>query len=320
MKADWEKRFNDSSLVIQFEYIGATGNYIMLKCKTCGEEFRRGRTLLTRTELHSCSCPKCKNNQFGFKGPIIAEPEYVQQIVDMYSAGIEQKEITETTGQSYFTVRYWLKKKGLYDPNRRQTGKVNRPDSNNRVNNAHKQEVENARVIRQTQEDAARAKKRKEYEKQLEIWRKVREERELEKERKIDELHTCPICHKTFTIREYAESAGIDPIRILNIEYCSDKCRHKGHKTGKHIERAKLHGCEWESGVTLSKLLKRDGLRCALCGELCDPNDTSWGNGSGPLYPSMDHKIPLAKGGTHTWDNVQVAHLICNSFKNIKFV
>lgn len=27
---------------------------------------------------------------------------------------------------------------------------------------------------------------------------------------------------------------------------------------------------------------------------------------------SIDHIRPLSKGGTHTWDNVQLAHLKCN--------
>lgn len=39
------------------------------------------------------------------------EPLFVQQIVDMYSSGKNQKEIVETTGQKYSVVRYWLKKK-----------------------------------------------------------------------------------------------------------------------------------------------------------------------------------------------------------------
>jgi 5-methylcytosine-specific restriction endonuclease McrA len=26
----------------------------------------------------------------------------------------------------------------------------------------------------------------------------------------------------------------------------------------------------------------------------------------------MDHAFPLGKGGTHTWDNIQLSHLICN--------
>jgi 5-methylcytosine-specific restriction endonuclease McrA len=34
-----------------------------------------------------------------------------------------------------------------------------------------------------------------------------------------------------------------------------------------------------------------------------------------PDAPTVDHIIPLAKGGTHTWDNVQLAHWSCNSDK-----
>ena len=48
------------------------------------------------------------------------EPLFVQQIVDMYSSGKNQKEIVEATGQSYCVVQYWLKKKGIYDSSRRQ--------------------------------------------------------------------------------------------------------------------------------------------------------------------------------------------------------
>lgn len=52
---------------------------------------------------------------------MLIEPLFVQQIVDMYSDGKSQKEIVETIGQTYNVVRYWLKKKDLYDQNRRQT-------------------------------------------------------------------------------------------------------------------------------------------------------------------------------------------------------
>ena len=33
------------------------------------------------------------------------------------------------------------------------------------------------------------------------------------------------------------------------------------------------------------------------------------------LYPTIDHIIPLSKGGTHTWNNVQLAHMCCNAGK-----
>jgi 5-methylcytosine-specific restriction endonuclease McrA len=34
-----------------------------------------------------------------------------------------------------------------------------------------------------------------------------------------------------------------------------------------------------------------------------------------PTAPTVDHIIPLARGGSHTWDNVQLAHHLCNSLK-----
>jgi len=34
-----------------------------------------------------------------------------------------------------------------------------------------------------------------------------------------------------------------------------------------------------------------------------------------PLSMSIDHIIPLSRGGTHEPDNVQLAHFICNSIK-----
>ena len=53
---------------------------------------------------------------------------------------------------------------------------------------------------------------------------------------------------------------------------------------------------------------------------MCDLNDHSWSKYSGPMYPSIDHIIPMSKGGGHIWSNVQVAHIICNSIKSDKAV
>lgn len=98
---------------------------------------------------------------------------------------------------------------------------------------------------------------------------------------------------------EYLKSGGKD--------YRQFKCAHK--------RRAIKFGCEYDPSVTLRALIKRSGLKCAICGEICDPNDHSWSKYCGPLYPTIDHIIPMSKGGGHTWNNVQVAHAICNSLK-----
>ena len=37
---------------------------------------------------------------------------------------------------------------------------------------------------------------------------------------------------------------------------------------------------------------------------------------AGNYYPSIDHVIPLSKGGIDTWNNVRLSHRICNSLKS----
>ena len=69
---------------------------------------------------------------------------------------------------------------------------------------------------------------------------------------------------------------------------------------------------EHDEGITWKAVAKRNGsMKCEICGGECDPNDRRWGC-SGPLYPSVDHITRLVDGGTHTWDNVRLAHCNCN--------
>ncbi len=65
--------------------------------------------------------------------------------------------------------------------------------------------------------------------------------------------------------------------------------------------RAKLLGVECDDTITLAKVFKMAGGTCAIC--------EGWVQ---PRKASIDHTYPLGKGGTHTWDNVQLVHLICN--------
>lgn len=137
-------------------------------------------------------------------------------------------------------------------------------------------------------------------------------EKELEKERAklirsfllIKEIKTpkkCACCGKVFY------SAFSDK------KYCSEHCKKCGN--GSIKRRCKKYGAAFDSSVTPEKIFARDCYKCRICGRMCDMHDTSWNGFIGALYPTIDHIIPLAKGGSHTWDNVQCAHAICNSAK-----
>lgn len=71
---------------------------------------------------------------------------------------------------------------------------------------------------------------------------------------------------------------------------------------------------EYDGSVTLKRVREKYSDICQICGKLVD--DTAIENGHiKRMYPTIDHIIPLSKGGTHTWGNVQLAHMSCNAGK-----
>ncbi|MFY1686497.1 HNH endonuclease [Plantactinospora sp. WMMB782] len=74
-----------------------------------------------------------------------------------------------------------------------------------------------------------------------------------------------------------------------------------------HIRRARKLSRPVEK-FSASEIFERDGWRCGICGakirrSLAHPH---------PMSVSLDHKVPLSKGGAHTRANCQAAHLRCN--------
>lgn len=109
--------------------------------------------------------------------------------------------------------------------------------------------------------------------------------------------------------------------------YCSKKCRKRAQskrnherdrvagRSSSHRSRARKAGVAYDPAITLKKLWNRDGGICQICGMPCNWEDKAYG-ASGPTHPSIDHIVPLSKGGSHTWGNVQLAHHYCNSIKS----
>lgn len=67
----------------------------------------------------------------------------------------------------------------------------------------------------------------------------------------------------------------------------------------------------WIAPKVRDAVFERDGWACQLCGEqvdrAADPN--------GDWYPSLDHIVPQAKGGSHAMENLRTAHRWCNSIR-----
>lgn len=71
-------------------------------------------------------------------------------------------------------------------------------------------------------------------------------------------------------------------------------------------QRSRRHGGQTDF-VIYEAILRRDGYVCHIC--------------KGAVLPEQlhfDHIIPLSKGGSHTEDNIAVAHSACNNRKNAK--
>ncbi|MFJ5564816.1 HNH endonuclease [Lysinibacillus xylanilyticus] len=110
--------------------------------------------------------------------------------------------------------------------------------------------------------------------------------------------------------------------------YCSDECfKRNKNKRRELMKRSKFKILKsknlYDPSITLEKLIQIEKNVCYLCGGQCDSNDfTMDDRGSsfitGSNYPSIEHVIPISKGGTHTWDNVKLAHHYCNSIKRDK--
>lgn len=75
-------------------------------------------------------------------------------------------------------------------------------------------------------------------------------------------------------------------------------------KRNTQTRRARLRGA-FDEVVDLAVVRERDSGLCGICREPVTPEEES-----------LDHVVPLAKGGRHRYENVQLAHLSCNKRKN----
>ena len=146
--------------------------------------------------------------------------------------------------------------------------------------------------LEQRREQERQARKEA-YENQLEKWRIAREARKEANHRK----DFCIVCGKEYETYNPAQKT------------CSKECGKKLAHAHKHkrIPKSQLV----DKDITLEALYRRDSGVCYLCGGKCDWNDKT-DKSVGPAYPSIDHMMPISRGGLHSWANVKLAHFECN--------
>ena len=151
----------------------------------------------------------------------------------------------------------------------------------------------------------------------------LKEQKKIEKEKaKVEKLKKIEEDKKAkIKIVECAECGKKFKTTRVNSKCCSKECSKK-RENRKNEKRIYKNG-KPDLTITLTKLIKRDKNICHICGEKCNGKDFYYRDNifiAGEDYPSVDHVKPIAKGGTHTWDNVKLAHRRCNSEKRDKLI
>jgi hypothetical protein len=99
------------------------------------------------------------------------------------------------------------------------------------------------------------------------------------------------------------------------------KCRKKRARAGqvllhgkvkKHRHRARKYGVVYEP-INPIAVFERDGWRCQVCMVRTPRRLRGTHN---PRAPELDHRVAMASGGSHTWDNVQCCCRKCNIGKS----
>lgn len=151
-------------------------------------------------------------------------------------------------------------------------------------------DTDRRKVLREIQQKKAQEIKQKQKQERIEYWQQY------------SAIHFCEECGQAF------------PAFYPLTKYCSSKCANAAHRSKDRLKNITI-----DKGISVKRIARRDKNLCQLCGRPVDWNDYVIKDGvqiCGDYYPSRDHIIPISKGGLHKWDNVQLAHRICNIKKS----
>lgn len=119
----------------------------------------------------------------------------------------------------------------------------------------------------------------------------------------------CARCQKQ-TLKIF--KSGVDVTGESN-RFCSKKCLNNSRckSSGDKVRRERIRRQRKGKLPTRLQVYNKTEGKCGICHKHIDlslnfPHHNSF---------TVDHIIPIAKGGDHSFDNMQPAHMICNSTK-----
>lgn len=118
-------------------------------------------------------------------------------------------------------------------------------------------------------------------------------------------FRTCASCGSLFANR---------PHKTRPTDFCSEACRIAATRAQRLRRKCRERAATVET-VDPLKVLARDGWRCKLCGvKTPQAKRGTYADDA----PELDHIVPLARGGEHSYRNTQCACRRCNGAKGAK--
>lgn len=283
------------------EYLGgyeSKTSIIKLRCLRCGNEFeRRYDRLLQKKSEGKCGCPSCQTKEGR------AKQRFLSPNAEHARARLKEKgfELLEYSGADNKVKVKCLECGETFVHNSYHNlmtlNKSKRfcPVCNERDRIIAKANKEQARIIKARKEQSEATFNR--LKKRL--------------KRNVVVKHVCRNCGETFWGTQKQK-------------YCSRRCADRCNEKERQVRKdARINSRKKDSGITLEKVYRKANGFCYLCGCKTDLDDYIIKDGTfiaGNKYPSIEHIKPIAKGGTHTWNNVALACRICNSRKSDKTI
>lgn len=95
-----------------------------------------------------------------------------------------------------------------------------------------------------------------------------------------------------------------------------DDCRGKARRARNRIKTLKRQGVKTDKRITHEEVAERDNFVCYLCDAVVDMSLPR----TSKLGATLDHVIPVSKGGEDCLENLRLAHWICNIRKSDKIL